>query len=68
VLGPCARVRLVLLSVTVFALPEVAGLVAEHGGEVMVAAATSRGGLAKLAAANYPAESLTLGAVLHWVS
>jgi hypothetical protein len=61
-------VRLVLLRVTVLAHPDVAGLVAEHGGEVMVAAATGRGGLAKLAAAHYAAESLTLRAILHSVS
>jgi hypothetical protein len=53
-------VRLVLFRVAVVALPDVARKVAEDGGEVMVAAATRRGGLAELATADDAAEPLTL--------
>jgi len=45
ILDPSAFVRLVLLGVEVFALPDVSGHVAEHGGEVMVAAAAGGGSL-----------------------
>ena len=44
--------RIFLLVVKVLALPDVPPQVAEHGGVVMVAAPTRRGGLAKLAAAD----------------
>ena len=52
VLGPSTFVRLFLLGVKVLALPNVPLQVAEHGGVVMVAAPTGRGGLAKHAAAD----------------
>ena len=52
---------LVLLGVTVLALPDVPRQVAEDAYEVMVAAATGRGCLPKLAAAHDATESLTLG-------
>jgi len=52
VFGPGAFVRLFLFMVKVLALPDVSPQVAEHGGVVMVAAPTRRGGLAKLAAAD----------------
>jgi len=54
-------VGLVLIGVTVFALPDVPRQVAEDTCEVMVAAATGRGCLPQLAAANNATESLTLG-------
>jgi hypothetical protein len=53
-------VCVLLLRMRVLALPDVPGQVAKHSGEVMVAPATGRGDLAKLAAADYAAESLTL--------
>jgi len=52
VLGPSTFVRIFLLGVKVLALPDVPPQVAKHGGVVMVAAPTRRGGLAKLAAAD----------------
>jgi hypothetical protein len=54
--------RFFLLRVMVLACPDVARQVAEHAGEVMVAAATGRGGLAQLATAHDATESLMLGA------
>jgi len=44
--------RLFLPGVKMLALPDVPPQVAKHGGVVMVAAPTRRGGLAKLAAAD----------------
>jgi hypothetical protein len=45
----------------VLARPDVPGQVAEHCGVVMVASATGRGRLAKLAAADDATEALMLG-------
>jgi hypothetical protein len=45
VLDPSTFVGLVLLGVKVLALPDVSRQVAEHGGEVMVAAAAGGGRL-----------------------
>jgi len=45
-------VRIFLLVVKVFTLPDVPPQIAEHGGVVMVAAPARRGGFAKLAAAD----------------
>ena len=53
--------RLFLLMVKVLALPDVPPQVAEHGGVVMVAAPTRRGGLAKLASADDAAQTLVKG-------
>lgn len=53
--------RLVLLGVKVLALPDVSRQVAEHGGEVMVAAPAGGGRLPKLAAAHDATESLACG-------
>ena len=58
--------RLVLVGVTVLALPHVPRYVAEHGGEVMVAAAAASRSLAKLAAADHAAESFALGSEPGW--
>lgn len=51
--------RLFLLGVKVLALPDVPFEVAEDAGVVMVAAATGRGDLPKLAAADDTTEPLT---------
>ena len=61
VLGPCTLVRLFLVGVRVLALPNIPLEVAEDAGVVMVAAATGRRDLPKLAAADDPTESLTHG-------
>jgi hypothetical protein len=60
-LGPSTLVRVFLLGVNVLAFPDVPRQVAEDANEVMVAAATFRGCLPKLAAADNATESLTLG-------
>jgi hypothetical protein len=52
-------VRVFLVRVRVLARPDVAGQVAEHGGEVVVAAAAGRRRLAQLAAAHDAAKTLT---------
>ena len=52
--------RLFLLGVNVLALPHVPRDVAEHGGEVVVAAATNGRSLPQLAAADDATESLPL--------
>jgi hypothetical protein len=59
-LGPSTGVRLFLRRMAVLARPDVAGQVAEHGGEMMVTAATRGRRLAKLAAAHYATEPFTL--------
>jgi hypothetical protein len=61
VLGPSTFVRRFLLDVKVLALPDISGQVAEHGREVMVAAATGGGGFAEHAAANDATEALMIG-------
>ena len=58
--------RLVLVGVRVVALPHVPGNVAEHCGEVMVAAATDGRSLAKLAATDHASESFSLGSEPGW--
>jgi hypothetical protein len=59
-LGPSAFVGLVLLGMSVLALPDVPREVAEDAGEVVVAPATGSGSLAKHAAADYATEPLVL--------
>jgi hypothetical protein len=54
-------VRLVLVGVKVFALPDIPGQVPKNGGEVVVAPAAGGGRLPQLAAADDATESLTFG-------